>query len=92
MAAVQVRLPVLLARLGDGRREVTVEAEDVRSALDALFSEMPQLKVHIIDERGAMRRHVNCFLNDRSARSVEAMQAPVEDGDVVTVLQAVSGG
>jgi len=92
MATVQIRLPVLLARLGDGRRDLMVEAEDVRSALEALFSAMPQLRVHILEESGAMRRHVNCFLNDRSARSVEAMDAPVGDGDVVTLLQAVSGG
>lgn len=92
MAAVKVRIPTLLAELGDGRKVIPVHAATVSEALEALFVEFPQLRVHVVDETGAVRPNVSCFHNDRSARSAAALAAPLEAGDTVTILQAVSGG
>lgn len=92
MARVSVRVPSLLAELADGDLSHDVEADTVDAALAALFRRFPQLRVHVFDESGAVRRHVSCFHNGRHARSPEAQSAPLEDGDTVTILQAVSGG
>jgi molybdopterin converting factor small subunit len=92
MAAVTVRIPRLLAEVGDGRRQIPVDADTVAGALEALFVEVPQLRVHVIDESGGIRQHVSCFHNKRSAKTPQRLAGPVADGDVVTILQAVSGG
>lgn len=92
MAAVTVRIPSLLAELADGRLEHDVEAATVGDALTALFERFPQLRVHVLDESGGVRRHVSCFHNGRHARAPEARAAVVAEGDTVTILQAVSGG
>lgn len=92
MAAVTVRIPRLLAEVGDGRRQIPVDGDTVAGALEALFAEVPQLRVHVIDESGAIRQHVSCFHNGRSSKTPERLADPVSDGDVVTILQAVSGG
>ena len=92
MARVTVRIPSLLAELADGRGEHRVEAETVGGALSALFERFPQLRVHVFDEGGDVRRHVSCFHNGRHARSAESQAAALADGDTVTILQAVSGG
>ncbi|MFG0318737.1 MAG: MoaD/ThiS family protein [Planctomycetota bacterium JB042] len=92
MPRVTVRLPPLLreldARLPD---EHDVEAATVRGALDALIERHPTVGPLLLDERGAVRRHVLCVWNDRQLRP-DALDRPVEDGDVVRVMQAVSGG
>lgn len=92
MAAATVRIPSLLAQVGDGRMSIPVEADTVSGALDALFAVLPQLRVHVYDETGEVRRHVAIFHNGSNARDAKRLAAAIAGGDVVTVLQAVSGG
>jgi molybdopterin converting factor small subunit len=92
MAAISVRIPTLLAQVGDGRTVIAVEADSVSGALEALFSALPQLRVHIFDETGGVRPHVALFHQGRSVRDAADLATPLVAGDVVTVLQAVSGG
>ena len=92
MAAISVRIPTLLAQVGDGRTVIAVEADSVSGALEALFSALPQLRVHIFDETGGVRPHVALFNQGRSVRDAAGLSTPLAAGDVVTVLQAVSGG
>jgi molybdopterin converting factor small subunit len=68
---------------------VPVEADSVGAALDGLVERTPALRVHLFDESGALRRHVLCLHN--GAR-IGSLDAPVADGDTITLLQAVSGG
>jgi len=92
MAAVTLRMPSLLADVGDGRTAVPLEASSVRGTLDALFAILPQLRVHVFDEAGEIRPHVALFHNGRSLPAVSELDAPVAAGDVGRSLQAVSGG
>lgn len=92
MVTATVRIPSLLAEVGDGRKEIPVEAETVGGALDALFAVLPQLRVHVFDETGGVRPHVSVFHDGRAARDADRLALPLEAGAVVTILQAVSGG
>lgn len=92
MAQATVRIPSLLAEVGDGRKEILVEADSVGGALEALFARLPQLRVHVLDETGGVRPHVSVFHDGRAARNREGLAASLEEGAVITVLQAVSGG
>ncbi len=40
----------------------------------------------------ALRRFVNVYLNDEDVRFLGGLDAPLKDGDTVTVLPAVAGG
>ena len=92
MARIVVELPSLLARFTDGAREVEVEAHSLESALGALTRAHPALEVHLFDESGAFRRHVLCFVNGENTRWSKRAGVTLEQGDRVTILQAVSGG
>lgn len=91
MPTVVVRIPRLLADVGDGRTEIPVEADTVAAAIEALFTALPQLKVHVTDETGGIRPHVSVF-HDGLRVDAQRMGHRVADGTVVTILQAVSGG
>ena len=72
----------------DGERgDVSVEA-----VLDALLAEHPALRDRVFDEQGAVRPHVNLFVNGESVRFTGGLKTPVEDGAEVAILPAVSGG
>lgn len=92
MPQVTVRLPSLLAGIVGGAGTLTVEAETLASALDELMRRYPTLKVHLFDESGAFRPHVLCFHNDESTRWFGRLDRPLAAGDVITIMQAVSGG
>ncbi len=92
MALVTFVLPRLLAGLVDGAASVVVEAETLSDALGELLRRYPVLRVHLFDERGELRRHVLCFHNQENTRWLPSLDRPVAEGDVITIIQAVSGG
>jgi hypothetical protein len=71
---------------------VTVSGKTVGDALAALFEQQPQLQSYLVDERGALRKHVCIFADgERLARDV-TMRHPVAPDSKLYVMQALSGG
>ncbi len=86
MAVVCVHGP-LRKPLGD-RAEHELMGEQVVELLRGLEREHPEISGWILDERGLIRRHINVFVNgDRGQENT-----PVQPGDRVAVLPAITGG
>jgi molybdopterin synthase sulfur carrier subunit len=86
---VTVILPRMLADLVGGDLEMEVAGDTLQSALDDLLLRRPGLKLHLLDESGALRRHILCFYNDTYTRELDVAVRP---GDTITILHSVSGG
>ena len=69
-----------------------MNAETVRGMLDGIEREHPELYKCVCDETGAVRRHVNVFVNVANSRDLEGVDTALSPGDEVTILPAVSGG
>ncbi|MBO9680146.1 MAG: MoaD/ThiS family protein [Acidovorax sp.] len=69
-----------------------VAAPTLRAALDRALDAAPALRSYVLDEQGAVRRHVAVFVNARQIASRSALDIPLEDGDRVVVIQALTGG
>jgi sulfur carrier protein ThiS len=70
----------------------SVEGLTVRAALDAYFSEHPPVRAYVVDDAGAVRKHVAIFHNDDLITDRAALTDPVHDGDRLQIFQALSGG
>lgn len=92
MTLVTIELPTLLQRFADHRATIDVEGNTVRCALEAMFQIHPSLRVHLFDDAGALRQHVLCFHNGVNTRWGDSLEAKVNVGDRITIMQAVSGG
>ncbi|MDQ3934418.1 MAG: MoaD/ThiS family protein [Actinomycetota bacterium] len=86
MAVVRLRGP--LKRLAGDRAEHPVEGATVAELLRALERTHPALGGWILDERGAVRRHINVFVNGELGDPATT----VDEDDRVDVLPAISGG
>ena len=71
---------------------VTVSAKTVGEALAALFEQQPQLQSYLVDERGALRKHVCIFADGERLARDATMGHPVAPDSRLYVMQALSGG
>ena len=91
-APVTVRVPSMLRNTCGQAPEIEVAARDVRAALAEIERRHPALYRSVCDETGAVRRHVNLFVNNDHVRDVRGIDSPLAPGDVLTIHPAVSGG
>jgi molybdopterin converting factor small subunit len=71
-----------------GRAAVTVSGGTVRAAIAALEEAHPALRCWVVDERGALRRHVKVF---RGGASVP-LDTAVDADEEIHIVAAISGG
>lgn len=73
-------------------RTLTAPPGSVAEVLHALNDQAPGFTDYILDERGALRRHVNLCINDTLVIDRKALTDRVQDDDTVFIFQALSGG
>jgi len=89
---ITVHVPGPLRDCCAGAAELSLTAPSVRAVLEELERRHPELHRSICDETGAVRRHVNLFVNTNNIRDRNGLDTPLAPGDTVTILPAVSGG
>ena len=60
--------------------------------LDQLVEGHGELRKHLYDDQGKLRRFVNIYLNDEDIRFLQKLDTQLKDGDVISVLPALAGG
>jgi molybdopterin converting factor small subunit len=89
---VTVQLPAALREYCAGAPSLSLSAETVRAALERIEQSHPALYRSVCDETGAVRRHVNLFVNTAHVRDLAGLDSALAPGDVLTIMPAVSGG
>jgi sulfur-carrier protein len=69
-----------------------VQAPTLRLALEAAFQAAPALRPYVLDEQGAVRKHVAVFVNAKMIASRSNLELPLAAPDKVMVIQALTGG
>lgn len=88
---VRVKLPTLLRAKAGGASAVDAAGGTLAEVLDDLEARHPGLTTRI-RAGGALSRYVNVYVNDEDARHLGALDAPVAEGDTVSIIPAVAGG
>jgi len=71
-----------------GGREHNVDGGTIADILSSLETTHPKLRGWIVDESGAIRRHVNVFVNGERV----AGDAHVEAADRIDIIGSIAGG
>ena len=89
---ITVSVPTPLRDRCAGVSELAFSATSLRAVLEELERRHAELHRSICDETGTVRRHVNLFVNTEHMRDCNGLDTPLEPGDVVSIMTAVSGG
>lgn len=69
-----------------------VKGETVGEALAAAFASRSTLRGYVLDDQGALRRHVVVYVNGRPVNDRVGLSDSVGPDDEIYVFQALSGG
>jgi sulfur-carrier protein len=69
-----------------------VPGSTVGEAFEAVFARSPALRSYIVDDQGALRRHVVVFVGGEPVRDRIHLTDAVAPGAEIAVMQALSGG
>jgi len=89
--SVAVSIPTILRSYTNNARSVSATGQTLAQVIADLESQFPGIADRLIED-GKLRRFVNIYINDEDVRFNGSLEAPISEGDAVTVLPAVAGG
>ena len=69
-----------------------IDANTVADLLKKMDQRRPLFSTYIIEESGAIRKHVNIFIDGEVVRDKSHVDIPLKNGTQVHIMQALSGG
>jgi molybdopterin converting factor small subunit len=72
--------------------DVVVAAATVRDALDAVFAANSAARSYVLDDQGALRRHMAIYVDSRLIADRVQLSDTLAPDATVYVFQALSGG
>ena len=89
--SVSISIPSAFRRHTEGLDHFDCVAGNIDELLDALGNRFPELKPHLRDEQGKVRRYLNIYVNDEDVRFLDKNYRFAE-GDQVTLVPSIAGG
>lgn len=89
--SIEVRIPTILRPFTKDQKAVAASGETLTALITDLDAQYPGIGDRLL-ENGLLRRFINIYINDEDVRFLGGLDAPIKDGDSVTILPAVAGG
>ena len=72
--------------------ELSIQADQLRTALEAAFAGNARLRGYVLDDQGHLRENVVIFIDGQRSRDRILLDDPLRPDSRVYILQALSGG
>jgi sulfur-carrier protein len=89
---VKVQIPTALRRHTAGVGSVECVASNLSELLSALDEKFPDLKPHLRDDKGQIRRFLNIYVNEEDIRFLGGQTYAFQEGDEVLLVPSIAGG
>jgi len=89
---VTVQIPTALRRLTAGTARISCAATNLGELFSALDTQFPELKAHLRDDSGEIRRFLNVYVNEEDIRFLGGNAYAFQDGDEVLLVPSIAGG
>ena len=88
----QVKFTYALKRFYPDLATIEMEGSKVQDILDQLEVKFPGINSYLVDDQGALRQHVNIFVDGSLIKDKTHMSDEIDDKSEVYIMQALSGG
>jgi len=89
---ITVQIPSALRRHTGGTAKVSCAAANLKDLFLTLDERFPDLKPHLRDESGQVRRFLNIYVNEEDIRFLGGPSYAFQDGDEVLLVPSIAGG
>ncbi len=90
--SITVQIPSALRRHTSGTDRLTCAAANLPELFTVLDQNFPDLKPHLRDEAGQVRRFLNIYVNEEDIRFLGGNNYAFQDGDEVLLVPSIAGG
>jgi len=89
---VTLQIPTSLRAFTDNKSAVSLEGKTAGEVLSAFTDNYPDIKRHLYGDDGTPRAFVNLYLGKANIKSLNGLDTPVSDGDIIMLVPAIAGG
>lgn len=89
---ITVNIPTALRRHTDGVGSISCAASNLNELLSVLDEKFPELKPHLRDDKGQIRRFLNIYVNEEDIRFLGGPSYVFQEGDEVLLVPSIAGG
>lgn len=87
-----VIIPTPLRKFTNNTAKLEVQADTIDKTVSELTLNFPELKKHLLDEKGQLRSFVNIFVGNDDIRDLQQGQTPIKADTVISIVPAIAGG
>jgi molybdopterin converting factor small subunit len=90
--AIKVQIPSALRRHTAGVSSITCTASNLEQLFLVLDEKFPDLKPHLRDDQGQIRRFLNIYVNEEDIRFLGGVEYAFQENDEVLLVPSIAGG
>lgn len=85
-------IPTPLRKFTNNTAKLQINGGTVAESITELTTNFPDLKKHLLDDKGQIRSFVNIFVGDQDIRDLQQENTVVKEDAVVSIIPAIAGG
>ena len=87
-----VIIPTPLRKFTNNTAKVDINASTIEETVQELTLNFPDLKKHLLDEKGQIRSFINIFVGDSDIRDLQQEKTTVTSDTTISIVPAIAGG
>jgi molybdopterin converting factor small subunit len=87
-----VIIPTPLRKFTNNTARIDVNASNIEETVSELTLNFPDLKKHLLDEKGQIRSFINIFVGDSDIRDLQQEKTTVKSDTLISIIPAIAGG
>lgn len=87
-----VIIPTPLRKFTNNTARLNITADNIEGTFQELTLNFPELKKHLLDDKGQIRTFVNIFVGNDDIRDLQQEKTAVKPDTVISIVPAIAGG
>ena len=87
-----VIIPTPLRKFTNNTAKIDINAKTIEETVQELTLNFPDLKKHLLDEKGQIRSFINIFVGDNDIRDLQQEKTSVKSDSLISIVPAIAGG